>query len=561
MNNLETSLFDDDDYIPGTEDLQAEEERILATHDGVVKRDGDVLLIPQPSDSVNDPLNWNKSRKYWHFFLLMLITGFTAATSNDAGAAQNSMNEELGISWNAMNAAAGVLFVGIGSFTLIFSPFAFLYGRKITYLLCILFGLAGSVWFARIYTTPGSIGNQFFVGISEACAEAQVQLSLSDMFFQHQLGSVIGAYILATSIGTYLGPLIAGYIADGPGWKWVPWSAVIISGALMIVLVFGLEETYFDRTQFLKSESPTPSIAEDSSKAILNLESSDKSGPVLTNDGQLKSDAGNLENGGLQPDKPYSYWKRIALITPATNLKGTGFFQYVKRLILTLRVFLFPPVLYSGLQWGAQDAWLTFYLTTEDEIWIESPWNYGDAAVSVMNVPTLIGAVIGCLYGGPLSDMFVVWMARRNGNIREPEHRLWLMFLTAIISPLGMFLFGIGTARGYSWPMPYIGLGLIGFGWGCAGDLSMSYLMDAYPGMVLEGMVGVSVINNGIGCLFTFFCQDWLDNLGTENSYIVIGVLDFVFMMFTVPMIFYGKRCRKFTKNMYKSFLEARDGM
>lgn len=72
-------------------------------------------------------------------------------------------------------------------------------------------------------------------------------------------------------------------------------------------------------------------------------------------------------------------------------------------------------------------------------------------------------------------------------------------------------LFGIGSGDGWQWskgnPGAYIGLGLIGFGWGCAGDLSMAYLMDAYPDTILEGMVGVAVINNTLAMIFTFTCS------------------------------------------------------
>lgn len=51
--------------------------------------------------------------------------------------------------------------------------------------------------------------------------------------------------------------------------------------------------------------------------------------------------------------KPKSYIQRIALITPAHNLRGYGFKQYIKKLGYTLNVFTFPAVIYSGLQWGA----------------------------------------------------------------------------------------------------------------------------------------------------------------------------------------------------------------
>ena len=41
-------------------------------------------------------------------------------------------------------------------------------------------------------------------------------------------------------------------------------------------------------------------------------------------------------------------------------------------------------------------------------------------------------------------------------------------------TPVGL-LFGIGSNDGWSWPVPYIGLGFIGFGWGGAEDLSIDF--------------------------------------------------------------------------------------
>jgi len=177
-----------------------------------------------------------------------------------------------------------------------------------------------------------------------------------------------------------------------------------------------------------------------------------------------------------------------------------------------------------------------------------------------MNLPCLIGAVIGCLYAGPFSDWFVMWMARRNGGVKEAETRLWFGLANLIISPAGLILFGVGTGQGWSWGRPYLGLGFIGFGWGCSGDIAMSYLVDCYPDMVLEGMVGVAVINNTLGMIFTFACESWLTASGVQNTYIAIGVLEFVFVLTSVPLIIYGKRIRIWTAPSYKKFLELRDG-
>lgn len=459
-------------------------------------RDQELTLTPPPTTSPNDPLNWSPWRKYWHAGLVLYITALTAATSNDAGAAGDGMKDELHIPYSVANTAAGVLFLAIGYWTLLASPMPWLYGRRIQYLICLLWSIIGSIWFARVETRQDSIWNQLFVGASESCAEALAQLSLSDLFFQHQRGLVLGLYILATSIGTFLGPLIAGYIAID-NWRWVGWTSVIISGITLLVFLFGLEETSFHREAILGQHvgGQATAIVDDEKKIG---ESNDQVDAHRSTGSDLLAQ---------EQEKPY--WKRVALITPAPNMYGWGFKQYFQRLFSTLRVFLFPAVLYSGLQWGAQDAWLSFYLTVEEDNYYEPPWNYSNQAVAIMNIPTLIGASIGCIYGGWFSDVFVRWMAKRPGRngISEAEDRLWLVYASALINPAGLMLFGIGSSKGWDWPGPYVGLGMIGFGFGCAGDLSMAYLMDAYPDMILEGMVGVAVINNTLACIFTFTCS------------------------------------------------------
>lgn len=490
-------------WIPGTVQL------LKKRRDGSGKFEEEIKLIPTPTTSPNDPLNWPLWRKYWHAALVLFVTGLTAAVSNDAGSAGDAINDDLGISYDVQNTAAGVLFIAIGYWTLLASPMPWLYGRRLQYLVCILLSIIGSIWFARVQYNGDVIGSQFFVGASEACAEALVQLSLSDLFFQHQRGAVLGLYILATSVGTFLGPLIAGYISVAD-WRWVGWSAAIISGVTFLVFYFGLEETAFHREIILgrhlgegSNTSSNTSVPVDDEKKIAYPSGSPEGPTVLES-----SPHGPGALGVPVDDPPKTYLQRIQPVTRSPNTQGLGLKQYAQRLYHTLRIFAFPAVIYSGLQWGAQDAWLSFYLTTEETTWYDPPWNYSDSAVAIMNVPTLIGAVIGCFYGGWFSDVFVRWCARRRGNgISEAEDRLWLLLPSAIINPAGLMLFGIGTDKGWNWPAPYVGLAFIGFGWGCAGDLSLAYLMDAYPDMVLEGMVGVAVINNSLACIFTFVCS------------------------------------------------------
>lgn len=554
-------------------ELSAEDEQLAGT-DRIIETEGhEAVLIPHPTNSPRDPLNWSPLRKYWHAFLVLFVVGLTAATSNDAGSASDSLLD-LGISDNTENTGAGVLFAGIGYTTLLLSPLPALYGRRSTYLICLLASIAGNAWFAKTRVSTDAIWSQLFVGASESCAEAAAQLSLSELFFSHQRGTVMGLYILATSVGTFLGPLFAGLIADNDtlGWSWIGWFGLIISSATFIVYLFTFEETAFDRRVTLEGLQHSHAAAEaaiateqaaEVAKAADAIEAATPEG-AAKRASYAVNEIKEVE-AGLIPstDVPKTYWERMAIITPSHILKGTGFKQYFQILFQTLRVFSFPAVLYAGLQWGAQDAWLTFYLTVQEDNYYDDPWDYSDTAVSLMNIPTLIGAIIGCFYGGWFADHFVTWMARRRGGISEAEDRLWLMYPAAVLNPAGLILFGVGSGKGWLFPQlwaPYVGLGFIGFGWGCAGDIALSYLADCYPDMILEGMVGVAVINNSIALIFTFCTGIWMDTQTLAQVFIAIGVLSFVFFMTTAPMHHFGKMARRKTKGIYTKFVEARDG-
>ncbi|KAK5989519.1 putative MFS-type transporter [Cladobotryum mycophilum] len=554
------SAYDIDEVLPGTRCVFVD-ELASVSGDSLLEKDGDIILVPQPTKSPNDPLNWSLLRKSWHTALVCFVVALTAATSNVAGAASTGANEEYGITYDVFNTGAGILFLAIGYWTLLSSPAVHLYGRRILYLVGAVWGLVGNLWFGFLHGSADTIWSQLFVGASESVAEAVVQLSLLDIWFEHQNGTSMGLYTLATSVGTYLGPQIGGYIANsGLGYRWIGYFGAIFSAFNLVLFYFGLEETSFPRNRYVAANhtenTPARVIDEEKNAASPTV---DDFGVGTVEDATYGRD---LERNrfSISYTRPKTYWQRIAIVTPSPNLQGIGARQYVRRLWHTMRIFTFPAVWFAGLQWGMQNIALSFYLTIEEDYWTEGPWNYDDAQVGNMNTPCIIGSVIGCFYGGYLSDLFVLWLARRNKGMMEAEFRLYLMSLCVIIFPLGMWLFGIGSAKGWNWPVPYVGLGFIGFGYGCAGDLSLTYLADCYPDMVLEGMVGVAVINNTLAMIFTFVASYWLDT-GVMETFIELGVLGFVILMLSLPMIVWGKGARRWTKDRYLNFLRIRDGM
>lgn len=67
-----------------------------------------------------------------------------------------------------------------------------------------------------------------------------------------------------------------------------------------------------------------------------------------------------------------------------------------------------------------------------------------------------IGLIIGTLFSeilcsGSLSDRLVVKLASKNGGVKDPEMRIWLAYPAAIISAIGMIVWGISIDKSYHW--------------------------------------------------------------------------------------------------------------
>lgn len=533
--------------IPGT-------ERIFyrnTDYEGNFFKGGDIDPLQQPFSSSDDPLNWSLLRKLWHTFLLLLVTGLISASTNSTWLAQEAMFHEYNIPFGDVDFGSVALFIGIGLGTFLLSPMAYLYGRRLPYLIFILLNIVGMVWMFFERNRRDSILNQLFIGASGAVAEANIQLSLSDIWIGSYRGSALGLYVLVTSVGTFLGPVVNSFVLQYLGWRWIPQLSIIIFSILLLVFYFGLEETMYYR--------PVHEMGVVSSDMSTFSTDSRNSIEFLKSPGDEQCKEGVHVPASTFSNKSQSYLNRIRLVTCAPNLVRYGLPQYKDRLLKTLQVFAFPAVFYSGIQWGTQDAWIDYYLNVQQDDWMEAPYNFTQSQAGLMNIPTIIGAIIGCFWGGYLSDCFVVYMAKRRDGISEAEDRLWMMLPCFIFSPLGLLIFGIGTADSWNHYWSFTGLGMIGFGWGCAGDLSLSYVMQAYPDMVLEGMVGVSLLNNGIGALSGFISTIWFDRSGTRNCMIGVSCLSLFFFLLTIPMMIWGKDFRHRSCIRYQEFVRSRD--
>lgn len=116
-------------------------------------------------------------------------------------------------------------------------------------------------------------------------------------------------------------------------------------------------------------------------------------------------------------------------------------------------------------------------------------------------IAELIGTYAAGYVSGRLADRLTIRLARRNGGIVEPEFRLWVFAVLAIIAPFGLLLYGLAAAHGASYWCLLVGMVAVGFIGPASGSLVLSYTVDCFHDLAGESLIAVVLIRNTVGSL------------------------------------------------------------
>jgi MFS family permease len=119
--------------------------------------------------------------------------------------------------------------------------------------------------------------------------------------------------------------------------------------------------------------------------------------------------------------------------------------------VVPWKLFAFPIVEFAAfaVSWSAS-VFLTLNLT-QSQIFSAPPYNLGPQTVGLFNLATFVGAGIGLLTNGPLSDWVSMRATRKAGGFREPEMRLPTLVPYVIIMIIANFVVAFGYQQKWSW--------------------------------------------------------------------------------------------------------------
>jgi MFS family permease len=285
------------------------------------------------------------------------------------------------------------------------------------------------IWTANS-SSPGEwYAHRIIIGIVNAPIESLPEISVADLMFAHERGTWMAAYVLVLFESNFIAPLIAGWLNDAIGWRWTMKFGAIVAAVSFLILFFFMEETmYFRHTTDGALPASDQEEEKDNNAAPL---SSEKSQPPTAVYGD------NDDSATEKLVAPRSFSNKIM---PFRRLPGRPsikqmFFMMIRPLLIITK---FPNVAWAGFIYGINLSWYQVLNGTASPVLSAPPYEWRSAFIGCIYVGPMVGAVFGCLWAGIAADKLALYLARRNGGVREPEHRLWPLAIAGIFTAAGL---------------------------------------------------------------------------------------------------------------------------
>jgi len=522
------------DHVPGTTLFNDDPNAIAKdVYDGLelnklkhgTGRNSHIILVPQPSEDPNDPLNWPQWKKHMVFFVLVYGTVICGALGPLVSADTVQMAAEFDRSLQAVSRALGsALVLALAFATVGWSVLSVKIGKRPVFLASTLLMLAGSLISSFTKNYNMLLGSRILQGVGQAVLEFLVGASIADIYFTHERGIPVALWNLALLDGINVTPPIAGQVITHKGWRFCFKMFSIACGVLFVLQFFCMPETTYHR-------SSAPSVVPASKNAEGVSEKSDID--------QMSDAEARPEDAAAIPRKK-SYRQELSVYD---GVRPTA----VSVWTLLLRPFLAcltPVCLWAGLLYGVAITWLVLIATSVAQIFSAPPYDFSPASIGLTYMSPFVGALLAALLCGPLTDYAAKIMSKSNKGIFEPEFRLVLVIFYAIFGSMGFFGWGISANKGDPWIGPVIFFGMINFGITIGASAAIGYVVDAHRQSADSALGAVIFFKNMFSFIITLFINDWLAARGILSAFGTVGGVTLFTCFLTIPMYIYGKRAR-----------------
>ncbi|KAK4988554.1 hypothetical protein LTR50_003850 [Elasticomyces elasticus] len=431
----------------------------------------------------------------------------------------------------------GVTVITLGFSNLFIVPMSNIFGRRIVSIIFGVLIVLTSIWEALATTHKSLLAARACNGIATATSESIMVQVIADMFFLHERGLWMGVYFTCYFLGAFLGPVMSGNIAARHGWRSFFWLSTALSAFVTLLLVFAFPETKYHRDAHALA-ARAAAKDDTTEKRPSSSRVAERAGRNSDTDSDLSQ---NQVGRGSPSKKQFGAYQKA----------DSRWKQFVVRDTITpVRVFFNPIIFWAGLMLaGPADILLLFNLT-ESQLLSAPPYMWNPGQVGYANFSFVVGGLIGVATAGPFSDWVAKWSTKRNNGVREAEMRLPALIPYVIVTIISHVVGGLGYQRLWSWQT------ILVLGYGCSGlsvtsvpTIAIAYAIDCYKPISGEIMVVATVFKNVLGFAMSY----WVFGLAAQQGFLTVAMVQFAATMApivcTIPLYFFGKNIRRWTKD------------
>ncbi|KAH7000796.1 major facilitator superfamily domain-containing protein [Ilyonectria destructans] len=522
-------------HVPGTVLLEEQSDNIGTARvehlKKVVHKNETVILVPQPSDDPNDPLNLSLLQRDLRFLLFaycgVLIIG-------GIGPILSSFVPELMVLFNVsltdVSLLTGYSLCATGATGIIISAATRKYGKRPTLLFSVVCAFVGTVWGGAAQSYNSLLGARVVQGFSVSMFESIFFAIVGDLYFIHERGFRTSIVTTVVSGISNLPAVLAGKITTDLGWRWVFWMLSIFLGiGLVLSVFFGWETAYNRRAIYNTDVASQDNLDELEAKR----------------DARVDHIEGQVDGISKIETATSTAIPRQSFLTLMKPYSETFADEPLWKLAIAPIVIMYNPVvIWAVILMGFPTIWLVAINLLTAQIFTAPPFLLNTTQLGYFSAGPTVGGFLGALIAGLISDPMIKYFSRRNQGIYEPEFRLFLIVPAFVLSAISYFLFGYLIEQGKS-PVAMSSL------WGIA-TASLQFIMmaigtycvDAYRAISVEIFIATMITKNFLLWGFSYFINDWIVRWGPAKMFYCIAGIQLALCLTTVPIYMYGKKLR-----------------
>ncbi|GAB1318697.1 hypothetical protein MFIFM68171_08907 [Madurella fahalii] len=548
------------DHVPGTTRYFDDFERPQFATDGTrgLKCDTSgpvpIILVPQPSDDPNDPLNWPLWKRDLITFILSMTAIFATALGPILAANTGTLVFHYLTTFDRIAELTGYYLAGVGVAAFIFVPSGRIWGKRHLFIAGTALLIATCAW-GGASQGPGNytsmVWARVFQGVATAPFESLVNAAVGDLYCVHQRGIRMAFTNLAVFGGAFFTPILVGKITRTIGWPWTFYLVAIFCGACLPAIYFFCPETAYRRDAALNLDLRA------SEDEVQNGDATAHEGKKL-GAGHADANGASNQSGESSRANEADETTNLASTPKATFWQSLAFFNgrktdesFWKLLLRPLVLFLQPAFVWACLIQGTLIGWTVFIGVILARYFIANPLWWSEVQTGYAYTSAFIGAILGFVIAGALADWSARLMTKWNRGVYEPEFRIVLVIPQLILGCAGLYGWGMSIDGmlhhdyHYVVPLTFFALEVAGMVIGAVA--SSLYIVDAYRDLSIEAFTCMIVFKNLFSFALTLKAFEWVvSNRYITNLFNIVASVQLVVCLLSIPMYLFGKRIRSF---------------